>query len=435
MLPDRLSRLLTGFVDGQLSAQEQKQVVELLRRSAEARALLQHLQADSRLLGGMPLVQLPVEFSEQLQARLPNRRHLKVVEPRRTPERRLSWREAGILAAAATLLLAVGIAFLHTGDKPVGPDRSGVEGASIIPGDKELDPDLLANVAPAPPAISASDKAQSANLIRVGNTQPELLSRMPREEADVVTAPVRDVKPLREIDLKVPLLLAMREIDRDKNRQEITEELALARSWRLDLNCQEGEAATFRLKRALQEQGIRLLVDPDAAGRQTLRRARTTYSILVENVSPQECLAMLSGLRQVDREEQTRDRGRNQFIDVKFGRMTEKDGAHLELLFGIKELKPAVAAPAAPARLTPVEVTYPDRIMTPLERAIALWQGQNPQQMKMAGQGVLRNALLVAEPISDTRKPSNESQLFLNSRQPPRPGMLQIMIVLTPRKG
>ena len=113
MLPDRLSRLLTGFVDGQLSSQEQKQVAELLRRSAEARTLLHQLQADARLLGTMPRVQLPPEFAEQLQQRLP-KRLLKIADRPTRPDRRLTWRQTSIFAAAATLLLAVGIAFLHS---------------------------------------------------------------------------------------------------------------------------------------------------------------------------------------------------------------------------------------------------------------------------------------------------------------------------------
>ena len=53
--------------------------VELLRRSAEARALLQRLQGDAQTLAALPRVQLPTEFSEKLQASLP-KRSVKVAE-------------------------------------------------------------------------------------------------------------------------------------------------------------------------------------------------------------------------------------------------------------------------------------------------------------------------------------------------------------------
>ena len=220
----------------------------------------------------------------------------------------------------------------------------------------------------------------------------------------------------------------MRDIDKDNNRQEITEELALAKSWRLDFNCLESELATNRLKRALQEQGIRLLIDPDAGDRQRLRLPRTPYAVLVENVSPQECLAMLSGLRQVDKEEQTRARGSNQFIDVKFGRTTDADSSHIEILFGIKDLKPTVLPLT---KLTALEYNSRERLLTPQEQAMAIWRGQLPKP----GQGLPRNAFLVADSINRVRKASNESQLFLNTRQPPRPGTLRIVIYLVPRKG
>ncbi len=439
MLPDHLSRLLTGFVDGQLSSQEQKQVVELLRRSEDARTLLQRLQADARLLGSMPRAQLPGEFTEQLEARLPKRR-LHLAEHPGSPRWRGSWRQAGIFAAAATLLLALGIAFLHTTDKPIEPKQGDGDSSTVAQDPNEIKPNLISEefepVKEKPSKPSGASIAQNRS-----EASPERIPHMPRPEPDVLTGHLPDTKPLREISLNAPLLLAMNKIDRDQSRKEIAEELALAPSWRLDFNCLESEAATNRLKRALQEQGIQLLVDPEASARQTLRLARTTYAVLVENVSPQECLAMLSGLRQVDREEQARSRSSNQFINVKFGRITEKDSAHLKALFGIKELKPAVSPPPATGKLNPIETNLVDRKMTPLELAIAIWRGQNPRQGQgiapgqVPGQRMPRNALLVADPIRNSRKSSNESQLFLNSRQPPRPGTLQIMIVLDPRKG
>jgi hypothetical protein len=202
----------------------------------------------------------------------------------------------------------------------------------------------------------------------------------------------------------------------------------LAPSWRLDFNCQESEVATSRLKRALQDQGIRLLIDPVAADRQKLRFSRTAYPVLIENVSPQECLALLGGLRQVDQDEQKRLRSSNQFIDVKFGRMSPEDSHRLETLFGIKELKP-VMTPTA--KVVPTEVNSREAGLLAMARAIAIWRGQIPAQ----GQGSARNAFLVADWPTRVRKPSNENQLFLNTRQPPKPGTLQIMIVLAPRKG
>ncbi len=71
------------------------------------------------------------------------------------------------------------------------------------------------------------------------------------------------------------------------------------------------------------------------------------------------------------------------------------------------------------------------REVSALVRAFAIWQGQNLPQ----GQGSGRNALLVADSKNRVRKPTSENQLFLNSRQPPRPDFLRLLIVLSARKG
>ena len=54
MLPERYRELLTAYVDGELSARQRRHALRLLRRSAEARRLLQRLQSDSDALIHLP---------------------------------------------------------------------------------------------------------------------------------------------------------------------------------------------------------------------------------------------------------------------------------------------------------------------------------------------------------------------------------------------
>jgi hypothetical protein len=259
-----------------------------------------------------------------------------------------------------------------------------------------------------------------------GNAGPrsEVLVNMPRPESDVLTAPVSNREPFKVFDPKVPLILAMREIDQPKGQGRLAEELAQAKLWRLDLNCQESEVATTRLKRALNQQSINLLVDPDASARQQLRFARTSYTVLIENVSQAECLGILGGLRKVDREEQTRSRSSNQFTDMKLTRLSPADGRHLDELFGFK------SASREATKSVPAEVNSRDAGVMAAARAAAIWRDPNAE-----GQGSTRHAFLVADVAGRVRKPSNENQIYLNSRQPQRPDLIQLMIVLTPRKG
>src|SRR5436853_6693248 len=54
-MTDATLQLLTAFVDGELSADEQAKVVNYLKRSAEARRLVGQLQNDAALLRGLPV--------------------------------------------------------------------------------------------------------------------------------------------------------------------------------------------------------------------------------------------------------------------------------------------------------------------------------------------------------------------------------------------
>src|SRR5437660_6571839 len=105
MLSDRDSELLTAYLDGELSARQQKAVLRLLRRSPEARRLLQQLQRDATAVRRLPARKLAADFPlkvlraiaaqglEPAGARAPAR-------PRGIP----AWVGA---AAAAAILLAV----------------------------------------------------------------------------------------------------------------------------------------------------------------------------------------------------------------------------------------------------------------------------------------------------------------------------------------
>jgi hypothetical protein len=423
MLPDRLSRLLTGFVDGQLSASEEKQALDLLRRSWEARELLNRLQADAQLLAAFPRAQLPPEFREQLQASLPDRALNRPLAAK-TVERKLYLRHSAFYAAAASLLLALGIAYLQRPRPTIesSPSPSAPAGGASVGGENIRS--IVAELLPAPRPDTRPPATVDPLLPGTATPRPEVLVNMPRLEPDVLTAPLPNTAPFRVYDPKIPLILTMQEMDQPKGQGRITGELAQAKNWRLDLKCQESEVATVRLKRALQGVGIQLLIDPDAADRQRLRFAKTAYTTLLENITQAECVGILTELRTVDRNEQTRTRGNNQFIDLKLIRQSPEDGRHLEDLFGFKVgLRQAVKS-------VPAEVNSRDVAVMTAARAAAIWRGQNPE-----GQGAPRHALLVADIVGRVRKPSNENQLFLNSRQPPKPELWQLMIVLTPRKG
>src|SRR5712664_3778880 len=63
MLPDRVKRLLTAAVDGELDQVERRALQKVLQQSEDARRLYQQLKGDSGVLRCLPRQGLPPHFS------------------------------------------------------------------------------------------------------------------------------------------------------------------------------------------------------------------------------------------------------------------------------------------------------------------------------------------------------------------------------------
>src|SRR5258705_531710 len=92
MLPERDRQLLTAYVDGELTARQRRHVDRLLRRSGEARRLLQKLQAAPHALTalGDPPVAAPPPLAVDLAPAVLQTiadRGLEPGRPQRPPDR------------------------------------------------------------------------------------------------------------------------------------------------------------------------------------------------------------------------------------------------------------------------------------------------------------------------------------------------------------
>src|SRR5260370_37052381 len=107
MLPDRITRLLTAYIDGELDAQQHKVVLRLLRRSSEARELVKQLQSDTEQVRSLPCQPLSPEFSQQVLQALASH---KAEAVRRSALTNSSLRPLWLgLATAAAVLLTIGL--------------------------------------------------------------------------------------------------------------------------------------------------------------------------------------------------------------------------------------------------------------------------------------------------------------------------------------
>ena len=107
MVRETERELLTAFIDGECSEDEQKAVMRLLQRSSEARKLLRQLQQDADSLRTLPRMPSPRDFSQSVLDTI-EERGLRPGRFRRTnlPPVPL-WTT---VAAAASVFLAVGLA-------------------------------------------------------------------------------------------------------------------------------------------------------------------------------------------------------------------------------------------------------------------------------------------------------------------------------------
>src|SRR5262245_45757606 len=104
MLTEQQRELLTAYVDGELSNRQRRAALRLLRRSAEARALLHKLQHDSAILRLLPSPPPPVDLSGPVVQAIQECAVVREL-PRRPASRPLpAW--TGWAAAASVMLLA-----------------------------------------------------------------------------------------------------------------------------------------------------------------------------------------------------------------------------------------------------------------------------------------------------------------------------------------
>ena len=172
MLLDRNRELLTAYVDGELTGRQRRHVVRLLRRSPEARQLLQQLQEDARSLRHLPRPHLAIDLTGEVLRTILERRLMP--GQRRAARLRGSTSWAGPLAAwaaAAAVLLVLGAAsYLYFA-------ASLAHSLKADHARKEADPAPTATVSekPAPPVVAKGQVPPQ--LPHIGHLPNQMLPR------------------------------------------------------------------------------------------------------------------------------------------------------------------------------------------------------------------------------------------------------------------
>jgi anti-sigma factor RsiW len=106
MLPDQAAELLSAYVDGELNPAEMQTAEELLRRSADSRTLLGHMQEDCERVRALPRQSLDGDFCRQVMQSIGERR-LTSGSRRKIP----AW--PALVAAASVFLVLTISSYRH----------------------------------------------------------------------------------------------------------------------------------------------------------------------------------------------------------------------------------------------------------------------------------------------------------------------------------
>jgi hypothetical protein len=439
MLSERLLRLMTAFVDGEVSAHQRRIVLHHLRTSPEARTLLKKLQDDASKLRQLPAVGIGQDLSEKILARIGD----QVVRPIQLAGRE-SWspvpRGFG-LATAAAVLLALGFGSYYylklvsekapdiaarpgTADPLVALAPNGANGKSA------LTPESGHEAVPPPLKALEKEKNELPPPLLVEDSR----SKPDRKDDSIYTTPSVPVpeghfQVVR--DLKLAMKLSSHDLVHETRRLDLLKRLASDEAQHIDLYCKQTRSALAQLATAFKAQGIRVVLAPDAADAYLFgKKPRTDYLLFSENLTRGEVLDILSRLAEDDRKHETKRKGQAQFGELFVNGVSNDDHKLLTRVLGV-DPTPLQATP----RSTPLgmSVLKPIGAGTADEVARSL-QGQGRVPRPEPGKPALKTPerLVVVgtcNPV-DPRPKSDEIIRFVESRKQNFPNTFQMLLIL-----
>ena len=433
MLPERFRELLTAYVDGELSARQRRHMLRLLRRSPEARRLLQRLQSDSDALIHLPRVRPDRDLSEPILQQIAASRPLPMRPARRRAPVRAYPAWAGVAAAAAVLFL-VGTAsywfFASSLDRPAPPlafaanqpsrpadapnGTRPADGPQNIAAPPRHDDSHGGNPAPAPHAPTddvAHQKPSDTNVPTPEKEEPIFTS-----EGMEMFNELKSVLPSTD----VPTTFKLRDLDQDAVRKKLVAELQKD-ALRVELPIPDANRAFERLQSVFKTHHVDLAIDATAQ-RRLAKQWRTNYVLYSEDLTADELAHLLQQLGADDRKAAEKKPADGLFDGLVVRRMTERDHKELADLLGADATP--VAPPKDPGPLG-VDPRKPVSDRTGDQVAAALGQG------KPGAKAAAEHPMLVLpyNPVRP-RHDSAEIKRFLDERKPLRPGAVPVLLVL-----
>lgn len=320
-------QLLTGYLDGVLTAEEKERAEALLRSSSEAQQFFSSLMSDCLRLKYLRRKRLPADFADEVLASV----RQELAQLSRQKLLRLRLRHWVPVAVAASVLLLVAwwtyalLSRLFT--SPVSdlanapqtlatqaspadenPTLSLPHGKTNVPADLSKWLQELGQLSGRASEglwqslAQALDPLQGAVTAAWSEMEPLVLGDWTPEvpklaEPSVLTSPVRENQgnPFRNVDIHLPPIFIWNELD------EATVQLIFQQGTFLvlDVSCREGERTWERIHQALRAQKIPARLDSRLKN-MWMRRQSTVYFVYVENLTRTQVAQLLTALHRED---------------------------------------------------------------------------------------------------------------------------------------
>lgn len=362
MLSSEITELLSAFVDGELNQRQREAVMRLLNKSSEARELLRQLQENAHRIKQLPRHKVEPSLVEAVMQAIAEQKPKPMAAPRPARRRWLPYVAAGL---AASLLIGVVSIFawqaFHEQENHKG------NGMPLVKGE-EKKPEPTPTPMPEP-----TPRKPNPLLAQMVEGTFDGFAKLPPPER-AFSAPFADLRS----EKGVKLADLAREIDRTP-------------AVRLDVTVKNNASAIDRLKDALKDRGINLVIDPSAKKSLNAKgQAKAEYLVYAENLNADELTKLLSEL------------GESYVVP---GTNNQK----------------TVESPYKKVTLAPI--AQDDKLK------VAKLLGVDAAAMEpKAGAKADAKRLAVVLPTSAGSQPSAEVRQLLSQRRPPQPGSVQVLI-------
>jgi hypothetical protein len=371
MLSDELVQLLTAAVDGELSQRQRKAVAKLLQRSAEARELLRQLQKNVRKVHELPRHKLDADFSKDVVRAIVERR-LQPSAPRKPVVRRYWLRYVAAGAAAAMLLVSIGLVYYVA--------MTGERASSTV----------ASNPTPAVKVVPDRDTVEADTVPQRKLPNP-LVAHLVEGVYSQYAAPIPPERALS---------VAFQDLQKDdKANAQLAAELKKSPSVRLEVAVRNGPQAVERLQRAFKDNGIKLVIDPNSGNSLKQNLPTGEYWVYADNLRPEELAKILKQLA-ADEVQPSQNPRKTPFEKVTVSALNNAEQRQVVARLG-----------ADPAKL----------------------EGSSQGMMNNANNSkavrpVTAERVAVVLPPSPVSRPSEEVRQFLYQPNRPQPGALRVLV-------